>query len=206
MHSGGPQGHGVVFYTRDDDLVGQVTPYLLGAMHAGGVGVTLATPAHRAAIEERLEQAGVNLMAARTHGTYVALDAEEVMSRFMINGFADPAGFWGVLTPVIKNATMLRGKVAVFGEMVSLLWDRDLASAAVDLEALWNELASQYSFSLLCAYPAKVLGSSEHADELLEVIAAHTDSGYREPDGGLGEDALARLSADPPGVSNPGRV
>lgn len=196
MRSGGTQGHGVVFYARDDELVGQVTEYLLGVMQAGGVGVTLATRPHRAAIEERLEQAGVNLMAARAHGSYVALDAEEVMSRFMINGFADPAGFWGALAPAIKNATTERGKIAVFGEMVALLWDRDLASAAVDLEALWNELASQYSFSLLCAYPAEVLRSSEHADELLEVIAAHTDRGA---EGGLAEDALASLSADPPG-------
>jgi hypothetical protein len=186
----------VVFYARDDELVGQVTEYLLGAMRGNGVGVTLATPAHRAAIEERLEQAGVDLMAARAHGTYVALDAEEVMSRFMINGFADPAGFWGALSPVIKNATRQRSEVAVFGEMVALLWERDLASAAVDLEALWNELASQYSFSLLCAYPADVLRSSEHADELLEVIAAHADCG---DDGSFAEEALAGLPADLPG-------
>jgi MEDS: MEthanogen/methylotroph, DcmR Sensory domain len=177
VSSAGRQDHGVVFYARDDELVGQVTEYLLGAMRTGGAGVTVATPAHRAAIEQRLQQAGVNLMAARARGAYVALDPEVVMSRFMINGFADPAGFWAAVAPVIKNAAVQRGKVAVFGEMVALLWDRDLASAAVDLEALWNELASQYSFSLLCAYPAAVLRSSEHADELLEVIAAHTDRG-----------------------------
>jgi hypothetical protein len=175
VSSAGRQDHGVVFYARDDELVGQATEYLLDAMRTGGVGVTVATPAHRAAIEQRMRQAGVNLMAARARGTYVALDPEEVMSRFMINGFADPAGFWGALAPVIKNAAMQRGKLAVFGEMVALLWNRHLSSAAVDLEALWNELASQYSFSLLCAYPAAVLRSAEHADELLEVIAAHTD-------------------------------
>lgn len=192
MLSGGAQDHDVVFYARDDDLVRQVAEYLLGVMRDNGVGVTLATPGHRVAIEARLEQAGVSLMAARAHGTYVALDAEEIMSRFMINGFADPAGFWRAISPVIKNATAKRRKVAVFGEMVALLWARDLAGAAVDLEALWNELASQYSFSLLCAYPADVLGSSGHADDLLEVIAAHGDRGA---EGGLGEDALARLSA-----------
>jgi MEDS: MEthanogen/methylotroph, DcmR Sensory domain len=194
--SAGRQDHGVLFYARDDELVGQVTEYLLGAMRTGGVGVTVATPAHRTAIEQRLEQAGVNLMAARAYGSYVALDPEEVMSRFMINGFADPAGFWGALAPVIKKATMRRGEVAVFGEMVALLWDRDLASAAVDLEALWNELASQYSFSLLCAYPAEVLRSSERADELVEVIAAHA---HRGASGSGGEDEMARSSADPLG-------
>ena len=57
------------------------------------------------AIEARLEQAGVSMTAARAYGTYISLDAEEVMSRFMINGFADPASFWRAISPVIKNAT-----------------------------------------------------------------------------------------------------
>lgn len=180
-----------MFYAQDDDLVGQVTEYLLGVMRDNGVGVTLATPGHRAAIEARLEQAGISLTAARARGTYVALDAEEVISRVMINGFADPAGFWRAISPVIKNATGQRRKVAVFGEMVALLWARDLTSAAVDLEALWDEMASQYPFSMLCAYPEAVLGTSEHADDLIELIAAHGDRGSRWA---LGNDALSRSS------------
>jgi len=179
-----------MFYAQDDDLVGQVTEYLLGVMRDNGVGVTLATPGHRAAIERRLEQAGISLATARARGTYVALDAEEVISRVMINGYADPAGFWRAISPVIKNATGEHRKVAVFGEMVALLWARELTGAAVDLEALWDEMASQYPFSMLCAYPADVLGTSEHADDLIELIAAHADrwSGW-----GPG-DALSRSS------------
>src|SRR5215469_5195907 len=191
MFSGGPDDHGVMFYAQDDDLVGQVTEYLLGVMRDNGVGVTLATPGHRAAIEARLEQAGISLATARARGTYVALDAEEVISRVMINGFADPAGFWRAISPIIKNATGQRRKVAVFGEMVALLWARDLTGAAIDLEALWGEMASQYPFSMLCAYPADMLGTSEHADDLIELIAAHADwgSGW-----GPGDDVLSRSS------------
>ena len=48
------------------------------------------------------------------------------------------------------------------------------SGAAVDLEALWNELARQYSFSLLCAYPADAVGADEHADELAQISAAHS--------------------------------
>jgi MEDS: MEthanogen/methylotroph, DcmR Sensory domain len=171
--SRGPEEHDVVFCNRDDELAGQASEYLLGAMRASGAGVVLATPQHRAAIEARLEQAGVSLTKARAQGAYVALDAREVMSRFMINGFADPAGFWRAVSPVIKKAARNRRKVAVFGEMVALLWGSGLAGAAVDLEALWNELATQYSFSLLCAYPADVLSDSEHADELVALMDAH---------------------------------
>jgi hypothetical protein len=44
----------------------------------------------------------------------------------------------------------------------------------VDLEALWNELARHYSFSLLCAYPAGAVAADERADELSDVHAAHS--------------------------------
>ncbi len=179
--------HDVVFYARDDDLAMQVTDHLLAVMRDNGVGVTVATSGHRAAIEARLEQAGISVTAARARGTYVPLDAEEVMGRFMINGFADPAGFWRTISPVIKNATVGQRKVAVFGEMVELLWARDLTSAAIDLEALWNELAGQYPFSLLCAYPADVLARSEHADDLLAVLAAHAE---RRTGGPRGNDGM----------------
>lgn len=191
MLGGDRHDHDVVFYARDDELVGRVTEYLLGVMRDDGVGVTVATSGHRMAIEAGLEQAGVSMTAARAYGTYISLDAEEVMSRFMINGFADPASFWRAISPVIKNATSGHRKVAVFGEMVALLWARDRTGAAVDLEAMWTELASQYSFSLLCAYPAEVLSSSERADDLLEVIAAHADRGAEDGQ----DDSPARLSA-----------
>jgi hypothetical protein len=39
-----------------------------------------------------------------------------------------------------------------YGEMVDLLWKEGNTDGAIALEKLWNELAHQYSFSLLCAY------------------------------------------------------
>lgn len=192
VFGGGPRDHVVQFYETDDDLAARVTAYLLGAMQDHGAGIVVATPAHRAAIEARLEQAGVHPAAAREHGTYVALDAEAVMNHFMINGFADPAGFWRVISPVVKKASGKRRKVRVFGEMVALLWAAGLPGAAVDLEALWNELASQYSFSVFCAYPAGLLSEPGHANELAEVIGAHSAT---IAGGGRGEDALSLLSA-----------
>jgi hypothetical protein len=44
----------------------------------------------------------------------------------------------------------------------------------VELEAMWNELARQYSFSLLCAYPAASVAAAEDADDLSDMLAAHS--------------------------------
>ncbi len=62
----------------------------------------------------------------------------------------------------------------MFGEMVALLWADGQTGAAVDLEAMWNELASQYSFSLLCAYPASAVSGDHLADEVAHLQAAHS--------------------------------
>jgi hypothetical protein len=58
--------------------------------------------------------------------------------------------------------------------MVALLWADGQTGAAVDLEALWNELAGQYSFSLLCAYPASIVHGDDVADDLAHLHAAHS--------------------------------
>jgi hypothetical protein len=58
-----------------------------------------------------------------------------------------------------------------------------LVSAAVELEALWNELLGQHSCSLLCAYPVPLVSDGEHVDALDEVCRLHADvvGGQPEP-------------------------
>jgi hypothetical protein len=70
----------------------------------------------------------------------------------------DPAGFWQAVSPVLRQAAKAGRPVRVFGEMVALLWQAGLTDAAVEVEAMWNELGAQYPFSLLCAYPAQPAG------------------------------------------------
>ena len=185
----GRRDHVVQFYESHDDLAGRVAAYLLDAMRHGGAGLVVATPQHRAAIEDRLAQSGVDLAGARQDGSYLALDAAELMAQFMINGFADAASFWRAVSPVVKGALRGRSTLHVFGEMVALLWAEGQAAAAVDLEALWNELAGQYAFSLYCAYPAAVLAEDAQVTEVTEVIGAHSDL-IRA--GRPGEDVMSR--------------
>jgi hypothetical protein len=64
--------------------------------------------------------------------------------------------------------------VRAFGEMVSLLWDGNQVSAAIELEAMWNELGSQYPFSLYCGYPTRSVSGPTHRDALAQVCHLHT--------------------------------
>ena len=169
----GPGGHAVLFYSGDGELAVRVSEYLLKAIRAGGVTVVIGTPAHRDSIAAALAGAGVDVAAREAAGLYVALDAVETMGRFMAAGWPSAASFWQAINPIIARAAEAGTPVHVFGEMVALLWDLGQVNAAIEVEAMWNELAAQYAFSLLCAYPADSVRGGQHQDALTEVCRVH---------------------------------
>jgi hypothetical protein len=58
--------------------------------------------------------------------------------------------------------------------MVALLWDAGQIGAAIEVEAMWNELAAQFPFSLLCAYSVRSVTGPGQLDQLTEVCRAHS--------------------------------
>ncbi len=166
--------HVVLFYRDEQELAERVSEYLLPAVQDGGVAIVVATPDHRRSFESQLGGIGVDLAAARARGSYLAPDASETMLGFMVADWPDPGGFWQAISPLLRQAAKAGRQVRVFGEMVSLLWDAGLIDAAIEVEALWNELAGQYPFSLLCAYPAQPVSCAHHLDALTEVCRVHT--------------------------------
>lgn len=148
--------------------------YLLGALRGAGAAIVIATPEHRRAIRARLAQAGTDVAAAEAAGAFVALDALETVRRFMVADWADPASFWQVISPLIRRGTEAFKTTHVFGEMVALLWDYGEVNAAIEVEAMWNELVAQYPFSLLCAYPVQSVSGDHHQDSLAEVCRVHS--------------------------------
>ena len=169
-------GHVVLFYRAERELAGSVSEFFLPAVTDGdGTAIVIATPDHRRSFEERLAGAGVDVPAARARGSYLEFDANETIRGFMVGDRPDPAGFWQVVSPLLRQAAQDGQPVLVFGEMVSLLWDAGLVSAAIEVEVMWNELGDQHPFSLLCAYPARPVTCSHYLDALTEVCRTHTE-------------------------------
>jgi hypothetical protein len=174
--SAGRGEHVVLFYQDEQELAVRVNEYLLPAVtDGGGAAIVVATPDHRRSFREHLAEAGVDVPAARARGAYLELDASEAIRGFMVGDSPDPAGFWQVISPLLRQAAKAGPPVRVFGEMVSLLWDAGLVNAAIEVEVMWNELGSQEPFSLLCAYPARPITCSHYLDALTEVCHAHTE-------------------------------
>jgi hypothetical protein len=184
----GPDGHAVVFYADDCELSQRVGEFLAEALTTGGTAVVVATPAHRLALDAWIGLAGVDVTAAMTRGSYLELDAAETLAKFMVNDRPDPAEFWQIISPVIQQASESGSPVHVYGEMVALLWESGQTGAAIEAEALWNEMASRFSFSLYCGYSASSVSDPELSDALAQVFLAHTTAAGAPPD--LGQVAL----------------
>src|SRR5262245_56068278 len=73
-------GHVVQFYEADAALIESASAYIRDGLTAGDTCLVVATPQHREGIEARLQDAGVDVAAARADGRYVAHDAAQTLS------------------------------------------------------------------------------------------------------------------------------
>lgn len=165
-------GHVVHFYDHEETLALAVADFLGAGLVRGGPALVVATPAHQDAIACVLQAAGIDLEAARAEQRYIELDAEELLSRFTVNGDVDVAGFNATVPAVVSGLAGRGEPVRVYGEMVDLLWRRGNVQAAHDLEMLWNSIGAGRDFALLCGYGSTVV-DSVLSDGRAEVVGHH---------------------------------
>ena len=198
-------GHSVHFYEEDSVLLDNLSQFLGGTLGSGGACLVIATEAHREGLASRLSRCGIDLPHARRAHRYLALDAEETLGEFMVNGWPDANLFEQAFGFVMEQAQLSlaphRGQafppIAAFGEMVSLLWEQGNSEAAVRLEELWNALARRYRFSLQCAYPMRIFGNAENGANFRRMCSEHTHVVPAESYSSLrDEDQRSRMVSD----------
>ena len=168
--------HVVQFYDDEAFPLDAIGRFVGPALGAGEACLIIATAPHHAKIAEQLAARGFDLPALSEQGRYVALDAAETLSRFMVDGWPDEKRFVEVVGATVARA-VAAGQVPhvhAFGEMVALLCAEGRPEAAIRLEELWNDLAKTLSFSLLCAYPLAAFRRQTHGATLLRICGAHS--------------------------------
>jgi hypothetical protein len=192
-----PCEHVVQIYENDESFLDLLTGFVSSGVNAGECAVVIATAAHLMALDERLAASGypVNSLIAETQ--YIPLDAEETLSRFMVNDWPDENLFHKVISEVIVKAKGNNRKVRAFGEMVAILWAKGQIGATVRLEHLWNRFCENEAFCLFCAYPESGF-TQDAAESVMHICSAHTKmitSGER------GKTALLYKPVERKGVS-----
>ncbi|MDQ1461880.1 MAG: hypothetical protein QOI08_3364 [Actinomycetota bacterium] len=170
----GAHDHVVSFYGGDAELIDALTGFFVEGLEDGGAAIVVATDDHRRALESALTRSGFSLDELRSSGRYQAFDAREMLTRFMRDGAPDRHAFGRVVSPVIARAGHADRPVRIFGEMVAVLWDDDNVTAAIDLEAMWNDLHGQHPFTLHCAYPLSALDGATVLGDAKRVCDAHS--------------------------------
>ncbi len=145
--------HIVQLYREERFLIEAVALFTSIALGKGEAVVLVATSAHVEGIQRRLEANGFSIEDVKQWGQLTVRDAADTLAGFMVNDMPDPVLFKTMIgTALQKAATGSRnGRLRVYGEMVNLLWRRNLAAAA-RLETLWNDVIASHSISLFCAY------------------------------------------------------
>lgn len=154
--------HAVSVYDQDADLITLLASHLLDrSLRMGHPAIVVATAEHLSGLDAELRDRGVDPDDLRSDGYLHTLDARVLLDGLLVDGLPDPQRFREQVGALIARVGQ-GGPLAVFGEMVALLWDQGNVRAAMRLEELWNELPGEIPFTLLCAYPTATLAT--HAD------------------------------------------
>jgi signal transduction histidine kinase len=174
----GDHQHGVQFYSCDKFLIEELSEYIGHALRAGDAAIVVATEQHRNGLLQWLTAQGLDIGKLIEQGRFVTMDARQTLAAFMAEGWPREDRFHevvgGIVSKALACADRAKPRVAIFGEMVALLWAEGKTEAAIRLEQLWNELARKQSFSLFCAYPMSSFNREEDAGLLLKVCNEHS--------------------------------
>ena len=114
----------------------------------------------------------VDVAAERGRRMYVALDAADVLSRFMGEEWPDEDRFSETILDILAQVPP-GARVRAFGEMVALLWARGSNGATVRLEHLWDDFCRNHALALFCAYP-RIGPTRDLGESFAEVCALHS--------------------------------
>jgi hypothetical protein len=157
-------------YADDLAISQELVRFVEDGLVLGESTVVVANGAHRASLAAgRADQPPIG-----DNDFLLVADAAETLETFMVEGVPDPALFEASVGGLVERAALGGRTVRVFGEMVAVLWAAGNVPGALALEALWNEMASDRQFFLLCAYP-EVLLDGASLDAVNAMCDRHSD-------------------------------
>lgn len=169
-----PCDHVVQIYGDDRVFIDALEGFVGNALRDGESAIVIATAPHLHALEQRMRERGIDVEGARAQQRYIDHVADDMLERFMVDGWPDEAQFARCIDELLARARGAEGrKVRAFGEMVAILWSRGRAAATLHLELMWTRLCETHQFPLFCAYPRE--GFTKNATEsIVDICRAHS--------------------------------
>jgi hypothetical protein len=166
-------GHAVQFFDSDESLTQVVVSFLAEGLRAKQPVVSIASTFHCAAFKEALEEHGFDVEALQASGVLFFINAGALLETILVNRAPDPERFRSIVGDVLERAGSRNHLVRMYGEAVDLLWKAGDPPAALRLEQLWNALASDFHFALVCGYTLDNFMTPQSARAFEDVCAQH---------------------------------
>jgi len=168
--------HAVAFYPDNASFLRGVGRFVETSLSRGSAVIVIATEAHRISLLSRLQSKGLDTATALEQGRYIALNAADGLSAYMVSGMPHPLRFLKLFGDLVARGTKAakEERVAIFGECVHLLWAQGNAEAAIQVERLGNQLAKVYDVGILCGYSPKAVQGRMDADIFKRICAEHS--------------------------------
>jgi len=169
-----PCDHVVQIYSNENVVLQSLEGFAGGAFASGESVIVIAVQSRIDALTRRLAALGHDVDALRAADRFIAVDANETLSKFMVNGWPDEARFIPVVKSLMARARGTSNRrVRAYGEMVAILWSEGHNGATVQLEHLWNAFCATESFCLFCAYPKSGF-TTDIQNSIRHICATHT--------------------------------
>jgi hypothetical protein len=168
-----PSDHVLQVYENEDIFLNSLEAYIHGGLKAGNCNIVIATANHLEALRYRLIQQGYTIQDLLDDDRLILLNAEDTLSKFMVNNWPDEVLFKETILNVVARARRKNRDIRAFGEMVALLWTQGHNGATVQLEKLWNKFCETEALCLFCAYP-KVGFTQDPIDSIHSICCTHS--------------------------------
>ena len=168
-----PCDHVVQIYENDGIFLDALTGFVGGGINGGECVIVIATENHLNALNSRLRDYGISIDTLINDDRYIPVEAEEVLSEFMVDEWPDEKLFMQTISSLLIRGQSKGRQIRAFGEMVALLWAKGMNGATVRLEYLWNKYCEQHEFCLFCAYP-KTGFTQDINESIMNICSCHT--------------------------------
>lgn len=173
-----PHQHVVQLYRDPGFMRRVVADWVLPPLQADGGAILVCTPEHAEDLRAELRRNGLDPAAFEQSGRLAFVNAEGLMSRFLVDGMPDPEAFLRLASALVRSVRSACGspqaEVRAWGEMVNILFHRGDSAAAQALEHLWNEAIARERIHLLCSYRVDNLHPATHDGLLHDICRGHT--------------------------------
>jgi hypothetical protein len=166
--------HVVGFYETETFLADLVVDFVSPALERDETVFVIASQEHHRRFAAALATTHPDLDGAIDRGQFVLVDAHETRRTLVTDGVLDTSRFRALTGEMLAHAAERGRPLRIFGYMVALLWNEGYASAALDLEDRWNELATRHPFELMCAYPMSSFAGEASDAPFREVCEHHS--------------------------------